>query len=83
MAVVGYGTDATGLDYFIIKNSWGQTWGDRGYAYIQRSAVGYGCGLSCINYYGVMPSGGVAYVNGTAEYDDDYIHGEATTKDVS
>ena len=27
--LVGYGTDeTTGLDYFLVKNSWNTTWGD-------------------------------------------------------
>jgi C1A family cysteine protease len=44
---VGYGTDsATGMNYYMIRNSWGSAWGDNGYVKFAREGDGYGvCGV--------------------------------------
>jgi len=36
MVAVGYGTTASGLNYWIVRNQWGTNWGQAGYILIQR-----------------------------------------------
>ncbi|XP_022650879.1 cathepsin L1-like isoform X2 [Varroa destructor] len=42
---VGYGTTDDGDDYYIIKNSWGTTWGQDGYIFMARNSENE-CGIA-------------------------------------
>ncbi|OIW04975.1 hypothetical protein TanjilG_01171 [Lupinus angustifolius] len=52
--IVGYDRSKAGVDYWIVKNSWGQDWGKKGYIWIKRN-TGLPYGVCAINAWAYYP----------------------------
>lgn len=39
VVLMGYGTDIKGGDYWLIRNSWGEKYGEKGYIRVKRESV--------------------------------------------
>ena len=46
VVAVGYGTSSTAGGYYIVRNSWGTSWGQSGYVWIGQAAYPGICGIN-------------------------------------
>lgn len=51
--IIGYGTDIKWGDYWLVKNSWGISWGEEGYFKIARNRENH-CGISSYLVYPIV-----------------------------
>ena len=53
VVLVGYGSDISGGDYWIIHNNWGNHWGENGYAKMARNAL-LNCEIDSMVIYPIL-----------------------------
>lgn len=54
MVLVGYGRDnKTGLDYWLVRNSWGKAWGENGHIRMRMNFKNM-CGIATNGLYALL-----------------------------
>jgi hypothetical protein len=61
--LTGYGTDKNNQDYWLVQNSWGKNWGEKGFARIARGDKKGSPGAFNIATRAVYPVGGMIYTS--------------------
>ncbi len=56
ISLVGWGYDATKGDYWILRNSWGSSWGESGYMRIAVTSARVGCSVCYLTYASTGPT---------------------------
>ncbi|KAJ0785437.1 putative fruit bromelain [Helianthus annuus] len=55
VGLVGYGVSDKGIKYWTVKNSWGPTWGEKGYIHLERGVKKDGlCGVAKYSSFPIM-----------------------------
>ncbi|PQQ03328.1 vignain-like [Prunus yedoensis var. nudiflora] len=56
VTVVGYGTTEDGTKYWLLKNQWGESWGENGYMKISLRDAGAPGGVCGLAQYALYPT---------------------------